>query len=715
MADFSEITQEINEQITTNGQRAITGAKLNTVLRDMVSAVNDKKQDPIQDLSEIRSGAALGATALQSEQDPTVPSWAKQPNKPSYNYSEIGNTPDLSGFITNTVNNLTNYYLKSETYTKDEVAALIAAIQQFHYEIYATLPQTGQSNVLYLIGPTGSGSDRYEEYVYTNNAFTKIGDTSIDLSGYVTTSALNTTLAGYTPTSELAEVATSGSYNDLTNKPSIPDISGKADKVQNATNGNLAGLDSNGNLTDSGISSADVSLQNSTPKIYSYQYIDQLTSEQMSALKVGDIVLADHSNPSYSGATKAYYVTYKDNAECNIDTQFNGENYQIGYMFSNDSWIYISTEICSLSDLMPKPNGVTGGHLASFTLDGSVIDSGKSVSDFATASQGALADTAYQKPSTGIPASDLASGVIPQPEVFVATVNRTTYQEVADALSEGKVVIAVVSNKTYHYAGLSLYNDYMFFSFLEQSYSYIGVNSSDLWYMSPASDLEFTYNKVTSISSSSTDIQYPSAKCVYDTLLDYVQKSQTSGLLKNDGTVDTTQYGTYSKPSGGIPASDLASGVIPSVPVQDVTVGGTSVVSSGTAAIPAIPTVPTISTDVATDKADNTKTTGAKAVYDAIHPAYGSSQPQDGMLPNVLYKLGTLSGSVTIAFATPTDNTIENEYKFTFTADSTAPTITWPSGITWIGNSLTSGAPKVEASNYYECSVIDGHGIFNKF
>lgn len=49
----------------------------------------------------------------------------------------------------------------------------------------------------------------------------------------------------------------------------------------------------------------------------------------------------------------------------------------------------------------------------------------------------------------------------------------------------------------------------------------------------------------------------------HQSLTNYVQKSQTAGLLKNDGTVDTTSYGTYSKPSGGIPASDIASGVIP--------------------------------------------------------------------------------------------------------------------------------------------------------
>ena len=48
---------------------------------------------------------------------------------------------------------------------------------------------------------------------------------------------------------------------------------------------------------------------------------------------------------------------------------------------------------------------------------------------------------------------------------------------------------------------------------------------------------------VTSISSSSTDNEIPSAKAVY-----------------------TAVNNKYTKPSGGIPASDLASGVIPSVP-----------------------------------------------------------------------------------------------------------------------------------------------------
>lgn len=173
------------------------------------------------------------ANAITEEQDPTVPQWAKQPTKPSYtpqevdalpantplfdgDYNDLENKPDLSGFITISVNNLANYYLKSETYTKQEVHALIAAIQQFHYEIYASTSAVASpaGNVLYLIGPTGTGPDKYEEYVYDatkQEPWVKIGDTSIDLSGYYTSqqtdaaiaSALNTALADYTSTAAL--------------------------------------------------------------------------------------------------------------------------------------------------------------------------------------------------------------------------------------------------------------------------------------------------------------------------------------------------------------------------------------------------------------------------------------------------------------------------------------------------------------------------------
>lgn len=141
----------------------------------------------------------------------------------------------IANFITKSVNDLTNYYLKSETYTKAEVESLIGAIQNFHYEIYASTSEVTSPapNVLYLIGPTGSGTDKYEEYVYANSSWVKIGDTSIDLSGFVTTEALTAALANYVTSSAFTQALATKQdvidaqhkldYSLLSNTPEIPD------------------------------------------------------------------------------------------------------------------------------------------------------------------------------------------------------------------------------------------------------------------------------------------------------------------------------------------------------------------------------------------------------------------------------------------------------------------------------------------------------------
>lgn len=107
----------------------------------------------------------------------------------------------IQDFITRSVNDLVNYYTKSETYTQAEVNTLIGSIESIHFEFAASTSdvQDPQSNVIYLIGPSGTGADQYEEYVYANNQWKKIGDTSIDLSGYATLTdlqnAINTAMA----------------------------------------------------------------------------------------------------------------------------------------------------------------------------------------------------------------------------------------------------------------------------------------------------------------------------------------------------------------------------------------------------------------------------------------------------------------------------------------------------------------------------------------
>lgn len=85
-----------------------------------------------------------------------------------------------------------------------------------------------------------------------------------------------------------------------------------------------------------------------------------------------------------------------------------------------------------------------------------------------------------------------------------------------------------------------------------------------------------------------------------------------------------------------------------------------------------------------------------------------SAIPQGGMLPNVLYLLGTISINTTFPLAAATDNTIVNVWTWTFETGATAPQITWPQDIIWNG-----GEPPVIVGNYhYEISVMDGVASF---
>ena len=157
-----------------------------------------------------------------------------------------------------------------------------------------------------------------------------------------------------------------------------------------------------------------------------------------------------------------------------------------------------------------------------------------------------------------------------------------------------------------------------------------GIPTTDL-----SSDVQTSLGKADSALQSHQDLS------------NYIQKNDTAGLLKNDGTVDTNTYLTQH---------------------QDI---------SGKA---------------------------AKVVV-----VDGSTLPAS-LDPNKVYQLGTLTGSVTIpAFASVQSGDTEAKiWCFTFSTSTTAPTITWPAGITgWSGGS----APTINASKSYEVTVMDGIGV----
>lgn len=95
-------------------------------------------------------------------------------------------------FIDNLVNDLKNYYLKTETYTKEEVDTKISQIETIKLRKVDVLPETGEPNTIYLVPKeTTKEQNIFEEYIYVDNKWEMIGTTEIDLSNYPTFDEMN--------------------------------------------------------------------------------------------------------------------------------------------------------------------------------------------------------------------------------------------------------------------------------------------------------------------------------------------------------------------------------------------------------------------------------------------------------------------------------------------------------------------------------------------
>lgn len=106
---------------------------------------------------------------------------------------------------------LGNYYNKTETDSK--IAQAVAAASHLKYQIVESLPDSNQdANTVYLVAKDGAGEgqDAYIEYMWINDNWEIIGDTSVDLSNYYTKAqtdqAITTALAAYVKGTDMVEI-----------------------------------------------------------------------------------------------------------------------------------------------------------------------------------------------------------------------------------------------------------------------------------------------------------------------------------------------------------------------------------------------------------------------------------------------------------------------------------------------------------------------------
>lgn len=154
----SSISAETNKAIAsvtiTDGK--ISGSTKITVPTNNNQLTNGAGYQTASDVSSAISGKANTAS-------PTFTGTPKAPTAAAgTNTTQIATTAFVGTAITNAISGITG----------------------ISFEIVQTLPQTGDSGTIYLVSHGGSGTNIYDEYIYVNNAWEKIGTTDVDLSGY---------------------------------------------------------------------------------------------------------------------------------------------------------------------------------------------------------------------------------------------------------------------------------------------------------------------------------------------------------------------------------------------------------------------------------------------------------------------------------------------------------------------------------------------------
>ena len=327
------------------------------------------------------------------------------------------------------------------------------------------------------------------------------------------------------------------------------------------------------------------------------------------------------------------------------------------------AWEQIGSTAIDLSGFVTTEalNAALANYVTSSAFQTALAGKQDTIADLAEIRSGASAGaTAYKKPSAGIPASDLAD-----PEsVFIIPVNldtetvdpSITYQDIVDAYNAGKVLAFKTTSSPpylmYATTVLSITGAIVLMT-IKGGISGNSVTSTILALSASPSGIDFQVQE--------DQIEVPEISTDIDT--DAMSDDMTASPKAVKTFVEGKGYGTYSKPRGGIPSSDLAPDVVPVIPVD-------------------------------------------------------TAIPSGGLGANVHYALGTLTGSVSITLDTTTEVSGQmNIYSLVFTAGATAPTITWSSAITmWAGNCLDSnGAPVITAGNSYEVSIVNGLAVITEF
>ncbi len=386
----------------TNDSDFITSNALDGYATEQyVDEALNNKQDTIDDLDAIRSGAAAGATAVQpavlndyvtelelaTELEDYVEDADLAIVATTGDYDDLINKPDLTGFA-----------------TKQEVSTGLNAKQ----------------NTISDLDTIRSGA--------------ALGATALQEvpSDYITESELTNILADYVESNDLANVATSGDYDDLLNKPTIPtktsDLNNDSNFVTSSDLANYATKQELSSLGDSldAIEGLIPEQASSSNQLADKDFVNSSIATATANFKGTFNVVTDLgltidateaqiatalaiavSNPTLNDYA---YVSFPDPVVATETTKFDR------YKYSNNSWAYEYT-LNNSSFTADQWAAINSGINTNLVIDinnnttARHTHENKTLLDSLTENTLAGWNNKYNKPAEGIPKTDLADSV----------------------------------------------------------------------------------------------------------------------------------------------------------------------------------------------------------------------------------------------------------------------------------------------------------------
>lgn len=157
-----------------------------------LDAVKKSVPKNVADLADAKNYAKVSAIPTKVESLSDAKDYAKKTDLPKKvsdlagidSYAKVSAIPKKVAELSDHMD-----YVKKQELT-EQLKTLMGQVKSLEFKLVESLPQTGEKAAIYLVANNKGEHDLYDEYIYVNGAFEKIGTTAVDLTGYLKKDAI---------------------------------------------------------------------------------------------------------------------------------------------------------------------------------------------------------------------------------------------------------------------------------------------------------------------------------------------------------------------------------------------------------------------------------------------------------------------------------------------------------------------------------------------